>query len=286
VTGSVRQGASLRASARLAVLAACGAAAWWLLAGPATADRRAGWAPRTTVVDVTLGKPSEFGITLSKLSSLPLGTVVFKVTNRGKAPHDFRVCAAVAKTTAKSSCRGKATRILDAGQSATLVVTFKRLGMYEFLCDLAGHAGLGMKGLLGVGVTVAPAVTALAGSGGGQGTSGAVASSGATTPGAGPGATCATPDRLTTVTVELSEYSIDFLQQRIPCGTVTFLETNDGTLDHDVDLLGVPGGAGPVIHPGDKARFTVSLAPGTYEAQCDVPGHAALGMVGQITVTG
>src|SRR5262249_51954974 len=108
----------------------------------------------------------------------------------------------------------------------------------------------------------------------------------AAAPGAAPAATCATPDRMTTVTVELSEYSLDFLQQRIPCGTVTFVETNDGTLDHDVDLVGVPGGAGPVIHPGDKARFTVSLAPGTYEAQCDVPGHAALGMVGQITAGG
>jgi uncharacterized cupredoxin-like copper-binding protein len=275
----------LRLTAGLAVLAACGAAAGWLLAGPASATGRADRAPRTTVVDVTLGKPSEFGITLSKLSSLPLGTVVFKVVNRGKTPHDFRVCAGVAKTSARSACRGKATRILDGGQSQTLVVTFRTAGTYEFLCDLAGHAGLGMKGLLGVGVPVAPPAQALTGSGGGQASSGAVAPS-AVSRGATPGATCATPDRMTTVDVELSEYSLDFRQQRIPCGTVTFVETNDGTLDHDVDLVGVPGGAGPVIHPGDKARFTVSLAPGTYAAQCDVPGHAALGMVGQITVTG
>jgi uncharacterized cupredoxin-like copper-binding protein len=272
------------------VLAACGAAgAGWLLAGPAAAAGRAEQARRATVVDVTLGKPSEFGITLSKLSGLPLGAIVFKVTNRGRAPHDFRVCAVPAKTTAKSSCRGKATRVLDGGQSATLVVNFKTAGTYEFLCDLAGHAGLGMKGLLGVGAgvgaTAGPAVPALAGSGSGQASAGAVSSATAP-PGATAGATCATPDRMTTVTVELSEYSLDFLQQRIPCGTITFVETNDGTLDHNVDLVGVPGAAGPVIHPGDKARFTVSLAPGTYVGQCDVPGHAALGMVGQITVTG
>lgn len=256
----------------LAAAACCAAGTGWVLAGPATAGAQR--APRAAVVEVTLGKPSEFGVTLSRLANLPLGTIAFRVTNEGKAPHDFKVCSTPARTSATTTCRGKVTRLLDAGQSATLLVTFTRGGTYEFLSDVAGRAGLGMKGLLGVGVS-APE--------GGTSTDTLVpdvAQSGR------PAATCSSPSRMSTVVVEMREYSFVIREPRIPCGLVTFVETNEGTIDHNADIVGAAGGAGPVIHAGDKARFTVSLVPGTYAAQCDMPGHAALGMVGEITVTG
>jgi hypothetical protein len=61
---------------------------------------------------------------------------------------------------------------LHHGQSATLIVKFSLSGKYEFLCTVTGHAAAGMKGLLGVGVTVTTAEeksAATAGSGSGTG---------------------------------------------------------------------------------------------------------------------
>jgi uncharacterized cupredoxin-like copper-binding protein len=264
----------------LAATAALGAGvAAWMLVGPASATVKAHAATKVTVVAVTLGKPSEFGIKLSKFSNLPAGVITFKVTNKGKAQHNFKLCAVASKTSATNACVGKVTKTLNAGQSATLTVTVKKTGTYEYLCAVPGHAKIGMKGLLGVGVKVStttpPTTTTTS-------TTTKTSTTTTTTPG---GAMCATPSRATTVTVGMSEYAFQMSQTSIPCGTVTFVETNNGVLDHNINILGASGGAGPIIHQGDTARFTVSLNPGTYNTQCDVPEHAVLGMVGQITVT-
>jgi hypothetical protein len=106
-----------------------------------------------TSISVTAGKPSEFAFKLSKFSNLPAGTFTFTVKDGGIAYHTFEICTAPVKTAAANSCAGKATKTLHPGQTATLTVTLKK-GIYEFLCNLAGHAKLGMKGLLGVGVVV------------------------------------------------------------------------------------------------------------------------------------
>jgi uncharacterized cupredoxin-like copper-binding protein len=265
----------------LAATAALGAGvAAWMLVGPASATVKAPAAQKVTVVGVTLGKPSEFGIKLSKFSNLPAGVISFKVTNRGKAQHNFKLCAVSSKTSAKNACVGKVTKTLNPGQTATLTVTVKKNGTYEYLCAVPGHAKIGMKGLLGVGVkvgTTTPTTTTT--------TSTTTKTTTTTTTTTQGGATCATPSRPTTVTVGMTEYSFQMSQTSIPCGTVTFVEMNNGVLDHNINILGASGGAGPIIHQGDTARFTVSLNPGTYNTQCDVPEHAVLGMVGQITVT-
>jgi nitrite reductase (NO-forming) len=266
----------------VALAACCAGMTAWMLAGPAAATVKKSSAAKVTVVTVTLGKPSEFGIKLSKFSNLPAGPITFKVTNKGKAQHDFELCSVTAKTTAKNACVGKTTKLLSAGQSATLTVTVTKKGTYEYLCSVPGHAKIGMKGLLGVGVAVTAPTTAAS-------TTPAAATTTTTTTtaagGAGGGATCATPTRATTVTVGMDEYSFTMSQTSIPCGQVTFVETNNGVLDHNIDVMGATGGAGPIIHQGDTARFTVALNPGNYNTQCDVPEHAVLGMVGQITVT-
>jgi uncharacterized cupredoxin-like copper-binding protein len=90
----------------------------------------------TTNVAVTAGKPSEFRFTLSK-KTVPRGTVVFKVTNRGTSKHDFKIGA-------------KKTSLLLPGKSATLRVTLAKAGRYRFLCTVPGHALAGMKGVLAV----------------------------------------------------------------------------------------------------------------------------------------
>ena len=117
---------------------------------------------KATIITVTAGKPSELAFKLSKLSSLPLGALTFKVKNSGLVPHDFKVCSIPAKSSAKNACVGKTTKLLKPGQSAILTVTLTKKGTYEFLCSVPGHAAGGMKGLIGVGVvvpTTAPTTT-------------------------------------------------------------------------------------------------------------------------------
>jgi uncharacterized cupredoxin-like copper-binding protein len=88
-----------------------------------------------TTVTVTLGKPSEFKITLSK-KTIVKGVTTFKVTNKGGISHDFKIA-------------GKRTPSLKTGKAATLKATLKA-GKYAFLCTLPGHAAAGMKGTLTV----------------------------------------------------------------------------------------------------------------------------------------
>ena len=92
-------------------------------------------APTATTVDVTAGKPSELRFTLSK-KTVAKGVVTFKVANRGKLEHDFRIA-------------GKKTAKLKPGKTATLKVTLKK-GKAAYLCTLPGHAAGGMKGTLTV----------------------------------------------------------------------------------------------------------------------------------------
>ena len=76
---------------------------------------------------------SEFKFVLSKKTARR-GVVVFRVTNVGKISHDFQI-------------KGRKTRLLSHGQSATLRVTFLRKGHYPYKCTVAGHAAAGMKGV-------------------------------------------------------------------------------------------------------------------------------------------
>ncbi len=98
---------------------------------------------------VTLGRPSEYAVTLSK-KRVPVGTVVFKVTNRGALPHDFKVCARATGSTTPNGCVGKATSTLRPGGSAVLEVVFEQEGSFEYLSTVPGHAKAG-TGLLDVG---------------------------------------------------------------------------------------------------------------------------------------
>lgn len=115
---------------RLVLAAVAAVAAVAVIAAPALSRSAA------TTVTVTAGKPSELRFTLSK-KTVPVGAVTFKVANRGATQHDFKIA-------------GKKTRLLSAGQSAMLNVTFNRAGRYPYLCTVPGHAAGGMKGTLTV----------------------------------------------------------------------------------------------------------------------------------------
>jgi uncharacterized cupredoxin-like copper-binding protein len=76
---------------------------------------------------------SEFKFVLSKKTARR-GVVVFKVKNVGKISHDFEI-------------KGRKTKMLSPGQSATLRVTFLRKGSYPYKCTVPGHSAAGMKGV-------------------------------------------------------------------------------------------------------------------------------------------
>jgi uncharacterized cupredoxin-like copper-binding protein len=102
-----------------------------------------------TNVKVTLGRSSEYAITLSK-TRVPVGTVAFMVTNRGALSHDFKVCARASGSTTPNGCLGTATSTLRPGTSAVLLVVFRQDGSFEYLSTVPGHAKAG-TGLLDVG---------------------------------------------------------------------------------------------------------------------------------------
>jgi uncharacterized cupredoxin-like copper-binding protein len=111
---------------------------WTLPAGAQTS---------ATVVNVIAGK-SGFTFALSK-STVPHGTLTFKVKNAGQFPHSFKLCSSPKGGNA-NSCAGKGTPTIAPGASASLHVTLTQKGSYEYLCTVPGHAANGMKGILKV----------------------------------------------------------------------------------------------------------------------------------------
>jgi uncharacterized cupredoxin-like copper-binding protein len=99
---------------------------------PAVGQTVRAHAASTTVTVVAV----EFRFRLST-STVRTGTVIFKVENKGKLKHDFKI-------------NGVKTPLISPGKTATLRVTFKKPGSYYYLCTVPGHAAAGMKGHLRV----------------------------------------------------------------------------------------------------------------------------------------
>src|SRR4051812_46006792 len=204
------------------LIVALGVGVWLAAAaGLAAASGTSASTTRVTLVTVTLGKPSEHGLKLSRFSELPPGRITFKVRNTGSVVHDFKICAGRVIGSAKNACVGKKTRVLRPGQSAELTVVLKKKGKYAYLSTLPGDAAAGMKGLIGVGVKLAtpvsPAQPALP----------TAPTPTSPSPGVTSIASCARP-QATTVDVNLFEYAIAISANTVPCGTVTFNVRNTG----------------------------------------------------------
>ncbi len=92
-------------------------------AGPSTSA--------ATTVTVTM---TEFKFVLSK-RTVPKGTVVFKLVNKGKLDHDLKIA-------------GKRSPVIKPGKSGTFRVVIAKAGRYPYICTIAGHSAAGMKGVL------------------------------------------------------------------------------------------------------------------------------------------
>jgi uncharacterized cupredoxin-like copper-binding protein len=98
-------------------------------AAPVTARPTAATAATVTVT------MKEFKFVLSK-KTVPHGTVTFRLVNKGKLDHDFKIA-------------GKKSKLIKPGRSGKLIVTLKK-GRLAYLCTVPGHAAAGMKGKLSV----------------------------------------------------------------------------------------------------------------------------------------
>ena len=117
----------VRRAGVLAVLAGVGVLAGIFLP-TGSASSTSPHASRVTINVVA----SEWKFTLSK-RTVPVGTtVVFKVTNKGKIAHDFKIS-------------GRKTRKLSPGKSDTLRVVLSK-GNHTYICTIDSHAQFGMKG--------------------------------------------------------------------------------------------------------------------------------------------
>jgi uncharacterized cupredoxin-like copper-binding protein len=90
-----------------------------------------------------------------------------------------------------------------------------------------------------------------------------------------------------TVNISEAEYRLDPSDPIVQPGTVSFKATNDGSVDHNLEVEG-PEGEEELeqdIAPGQSGTLTVDLSkPGRYEFYCPVGDHRELGMEGEITV--
>jgi uncharacterized cupredoxin-like copper-binding protein len=64
-------------------------------------------------------------------------------------------------------------------------------------------------------------------------------------------------------------------------GAVTFTITNKGKLEHDFKINGKTS---KKVKPGKSTTLKVTLKAGKLKYLCTVPGHAAAGMKGTLTV--
>ena len=96
-----------------------------------------------------------------------------------------------------------------------------------------------------------------------------------------PARAAATDASATAVGVTASEFRFTLSKTSVPRGDVVFTVVNRGKLAHDFWI----GGKGtPLVAPGQSATLRVALDRGTSTYLCTVPGHAAAGMKGSLTV--
>lgn len=81
-------------------------------------------------------------------------------------------------------------------------------------------------------------------------------------------------------TTKTSMFKFVGVKSPLKAGTYKFVYTNSSGIDHNFKIGGV---STPTFSSGSKT-VTVTLKKGTVTYECSVPGHAAAGMKGTITV--
>jgi plastocyanin len=87
------------------------------------------------------------------------------------------------------------------------------------------------------------------------------------------------------VDISETEFALDPADSTVGAGSVTLTATNDGSIDHNLEIEG--NGIEEVtdtLAPGDSGKLAVDLEPGTYELYCSIDSHKDQGMEGELTV--
>ncbi|HEV8462931.1 MAG TPA: cupredoxin domain-containing protein [Gaiellaceae bacterium] len=93
----------------------------------------------TTKIKTITVTATDFHFRLSSTIGLKHGTpVIFKLVNKGPALHNFDIQGV------------KATKVIPAGKTVSMKITFKKAGKYQYVCDVPRHIELGMAGTLRV----------------------------------------------------------------------------------------------------------------------------------------
>lgn len=94
-------------------------------------------------IEVTLGAPAEFDVTVPQ-TEFPVNTPIrFIVTNVGAIPHEFMIMPR-GVTEHDHALAEVHEEMLGPGMTAILEFTFTQAGEYEFSCLLPGHYEAGM----------------------------------------------------------------------------------------------------------------------------------------------
>lgn len=89
------------------------------------------------------------------------------------------------------------------------------------------------------------------------------------------------------VQLSIKEWQITPNNIEVKAGRVRFIVTNEGTMSHNITILqnGDVIGSTPTFAPSEGPKtIEVDLKAGTYNMMCSLPGHAARGQTGTITV--
>lgn len=90
------------------------------------------------------------------------------------------------------------------------------------------------------------------------------------------------------IAIKETEFAIGPANVTSTGGIVTFQVTNAGAIEHDFtirDKAGTTVGQIPILAVSESKPLRVTLAAGTYQMICTLPGHATAGMMGEITVS-
>jgi len=116
-------------------------------------------------------------------------------------------------------------------------------------------------------------------SGCGGGSSGGSSSSTPSSGGGGGG-------QVVSIPIADSGFAFSITTATAKAGKVTLSAVNPQSTPHDISIKG--NGVdeqGNQVTSGDTSTVTATLAPGTYEYYCSVPGHEQAGMKGTLTVS-
>jgi len=90
------------------------------------------------------------------------------------------------------------------------------------------------------------------------------------------------------VNVVAKEFAFEPKEIKVSTGMVKFVVRNEGTVEHDFEIVGAAEHGAEhearLIKPREVYEVEVPLDPGTYQVVCNVPGHKDAGMVATIVV--